>query len=250
MFVSLRWCGLAWMLVVSAAFHAAAADEKAAPGAPLQVHIISGSREYKSEPSLKEFSQHLQENYKVTCTASWGHDGIKELENLDALNDAELMLIFTRRMKLGEEQMQIIRSHWKQGKPIVGVRTASHAFGGDDNKVFDHEVLGNNYRGHYGGEEVKVTAVADNKDHPVLEGVGPFTSRKLYKCGELPETTTVLQVGDIGKAQHPVTMVNEYNGGRVFYTSLGHPHDFEQPAFQRLLKNAVPWTMKLPATRP
>lgn len=220
----------------------AAAADKPAPDAPLSIHIISGAREYKSEPSLKEFSKFLEENYKVTTTASWGHDGIKELENLDALKNTELMLIFARRMKLGEEQMKIIRKHWKQGKPIVGIRTASHAFSNEDNKEFDREVLGNYYRGHHGGEEVKVTNVAEREDHPVLKDVEPFSSRKLYKCGELPETTAVLQIGDIGKAAYPVTMVNEYNGGRVFYTSLGVPQDFQDENFRRMLTNAIFWT--------
>ena len=33
--------------------------------------------------------------------------------------------------------------------------------------------------------------------------------------------------------------------GRVFYTSLGVPKDFEDPQFQVLLANAVAWTAKL-----
>ena len=218
------------------------ADEKPADSAPLVIHMISGSGEYKSEASLDEFEQHLEENYNVTVTASWGKDGVQELDDLEALKDAELMLVFARRMKLGEEQMAIIRNHWRKGKPIVGIRTASHAFSREDNKVFDLEVMGNNYQGHHGGEEVKVANVAKEKEHPILTGVGPFTSTKLYKCGELPESTTVLQTGDIGKASYPVTLVNEYQGGRVFYTSLGVPEDFQDANFRRLLTNAIFWT--------
>lgn len=237
-------CRLVFLSVAAALCLAAAAGaaDKPAQDAPLTVHIISGSGEYKSEPSLKEFSAFLEENYNVTCTASWGKDGVKQLDNLDDLKDAELMIVFARRMKLGEEQMEIIRGHWRAGKPIVGIRTASHAFSNEDNKFFDHEVLGNNYQGHHGGEEVKVAVVPDRKDHPILAGVEPFISMKLYKCGELPETTTVLQMGDIGKAAYPVTMVNEYNGGRVFYTSLGAGEDFQDDNFRRMLSNAIFWT--------
>ena len=218
------------------------ADEKPAPDEPLSIHIISGSKEYKSQPSLEEFSKHLQVNYKVKVTASWGHDGIKELENLNALKDAEVMLVFARRMKLADEQMAIIRKHWNSGRPIVGIRTASHAFSNEDNQTFDRKVLGNNYQGHHGSEEVKVTGAESQATHPVLVGVGAFTSKKLYKCGDLPASTTILQYGDIGKASYPVTMVNEYNGGRVFYTSLGVPGDFNDENFRRLLTNAIFWT--------
>lgn len=248
-FVYFTKFAICWTVAVLMSFSSYAEEKQPAPGAPLSIHIISGSGEYKSEPSLRQFSKFLEENYKVTTTASWGKDGAKELENLAALKDAELMLVFARRMKLGEEQMQIIRNHWQQGKPIVGIRTASHAFSGEDNKLFDRQVLGNNYQGHHGSEEVKVTSPSRQKDHPVLAGVKPFTSRKLYKCGELPEKTVVLQTGDIGKARYPVTMLNEYNGGRVFYTSLGVPEDFQDENFRRLLANAIFWTTHRDATK-
>ena len=214
--------------------------------APLKIHFISGSREYKSDPSLREFKTYLENNFDMTVTASWGHDGIKLLEGLDALKDADLMLVFARRMKLGEDQMKLIRAHWENGKAIIGLRTASHAFGNDDNAVFDLKVMGNNYKGHYGNETVKVF---NQTRHPVLKGVGPFNSAKLYKAGPLANDTIVLQIGDIGKDKHPVTMVHEYKGGRVFYSSLGVPEDFKDENFRRMLVNAIYWTTKRQAPK-
>lgn len=210
--------------------------------APVGIHIISGSKEYKSEPSLKEFETYLEANYAVACTASWGRDGATHLEDLEALENADLLVIFTRRMKLGEEQMAIIRSHWEKGKAIVGIRTAGHAFQQADNEIFDRKVLGGHYRGHYGNEPIKVENAAPG--HPVLKGVEPFTSKKLYKAGELAEDTVVLQTGDIGKNRHPVTIVHSYKGGRTFFTSLGVPDDFKDPNFRRMLVNAVFWTTR------
>ncbi len=219
-----------------------AGDGKKKAKNTLHIHIISGAREYKSEPSLKAFSKYLQKNYNVKITASWGRDGIKELKNLDSLKSADVLLLFARRMNLNKKDMAIIQKHWEQGKPIVGIRTASHAFSRDVNKVFDLKVLGNNYKGHYGNEKVKVINV--EKEHPVLRGVKPFESRRLYKTGPLPKTSTVLQIGSIGKQKHPVTLVNTYKGGRMFYTSLGVPEDFQDPNFKRLLVNAIFWASK------
>ena len=218
------------------------ARAKADPAVPLKVHIISGSKEYQSEPSLKEFAAHLEQHYHVTCTASWGQDQGTSLENLEALDAADLMLVFARRMKLPEEQMKRIRRHWERGKPVVGIRTASHAFQKEDNEVFDRKVLGGEHRSHYGNEPAKVANVDGQADHPVLKGVGPFTSRKLYRPGELAKGTVVLQTGDNGQAKHPVTWVHHFNGGRVFYTSLGVPEDFKDENFRRLLTNAIFWT--------
>lgn len=222
-----------------------AAAVTAAP-APLKIHIISGSEEYKSEASLKEFSAYLQQQ-GLECSASWGKDKGKELPNLEPLARADVMIVFARRLTLPEEQMKLIRAHWEAGKPIVGIRTASHAWGEKDNPdvpFFDHQVLGNNYNGHYGDEPVAVTSVPAQAAHPVLAGVKPFTSRKLYKNKELAPTATALQIGDNGKARDVVTLVNEYKGGRMFYTSLGVPEDFKDANFRRLLVNAIYWTAR------
>jgi type 1 glutamine amidotransferase len=236
---------LLWIVLGSVALGAA--------NAPLKVHIISASKEYGSEPSLKEFADYLKKQ-GVVCTASWAQDGGNTLPNVNALASADVMLVFARRLKLPEDQMKIVRAHWESGKPIVGIRTASHAWGdkgNTDNATFDLKVLGNNYLGHYGDEPVQVSAAPGQATHPVLAGVKPFTSRKLYKTGPLGATTTPLQFGDNGKGRHPVTMVNEYKGGRVFYTSMGVPEDFKDENFRRLLRNAIFWTAhREPAKHP
>lgn len=183
----------------------------------------------------------------IVCTASWAQDGGKTLPNIESVASADLLIVFARRMKLPEEQMKIVRAHWESGKPIIGLRTASHAWGDKgnaDNLTFDLTVLGNNYQGHYGDEPVAVTSAPGQSAHPVLAGVQPFGSRKLYKAGPLAATTLALQFGDNGKGRHPVTLVNEYKGGRMFYTSLGVPEDFRDENFRRLLVNAVYWTTR------
>lgn len=213
---------------------------------PPKVHLISGSEEYRSEASLKEFSAYLK-TLGIECSASWGADKGQSLPNLGALPQAELMIVFARRLALSAEQMKIIRGHWEAGKPVIGIRTASHAWGekdNADNAVFDVQVLGNNYTGHFGDEVVAVTPVAEQLAHPVLAGVKPFNSRKLYKIGKLAPTATALQLGANGKGREVVTMVNEYKGGRMFYTSLGVPEDFANQNFRRLLVNAIYWTTR------
>jgi len=211
-------------------------------GPPLKVHFISGSTEYTSEASLKAFKEHLEKNYNIACTASWGKDSGNALDDLDALKTADVMIVFARRLKLPAEQMAIIRGHWENGKPIVGIRTASHAFQKDDNDFFDRKVLGGHYTGHYGSEPVKVLPTKEGAAHPILQGVQPLTSKQLYRTKELASDTVVLQTGDIGTAQHPVTIVHTYKGGRVFSTSLGLPEEFRDANFRRLLTNAVIWT--------
>src|SRR5688572_33428334 len=103
----------------------AGSGTRPAADAPLRVHVISGSKEYASEPSLKQFKEELERTDNVTVTASWGQDEGVSLDGLEDLERAEVLLLFARRMKLPEAQMKLIRAHWEAGKPVVGVRTAS-----------------------------------------------------------------------------------------------------------------------------
>lgn len=224
----------------------ACAISTAADNEPLKIHIVSGSTEYKSEASLKALQTELETKHAAKVTASWVKDGAKELPDADAIPKADLLIVFARRLKLPPEQMAVVRKHWESGKPVVGIRTASHAFENADNATFDRKVLGGNYQGHFGSEPVKVANVGDAAKHPVLEGVGPFESSKLYKEGPLAESAVLLQQGTIESKNEtrPVTWVHEYNGGRMFYTSLGVPSDFENDNFRRMIINAILWTTR------
>ena len=80
--------------------------------------------------------------------------------------------------------------------------------------------------------------------HPILAGVTPFTSRKLYKNPTHADNNTILLEGTIPDHKEPLAWVREHNGGRVFYTSLGVQEDFQQESFRRLLVNAIFWTTR------
>ena len=218
------------------------APEPAIGQEPLRIHFISGSNEYASEASLRSYRQTLEAQYEVEITASWVQDRATDLPGVEHIPDADLLLVFTRRMELPGDQMKVIRNHWEEGKPIVGILTASHAFREDTNQIFDHEVMGGNYTGHFGDEPVTVRNLVE---HPVLEGVEAFSSYRMYKAGPLAENAQVLQTGTIPNGNtHAVTWVHTYNGGRTFYTSLGVPEDFENQNFLRMLTNAVFWTTR------
>jgi type 1 glutamine amidotransferase len=80
--------------------------------------------------------------------------------------------------------------------------------------------------------------------HPVLKGVAPFKSAgSLYKNPAVAGDATVLLTGTIPGHTEPVAWTRTYKGGRVFYTSLGHPRDFEDENFVRMVVNALYWTI-------
>jgi type 1 glutamine amidotransferase len=78
-----------------------------------------------------------------------------------------------------------------------------------------------------------------------LKGVKPFTSvASLYKNPDIAKDTHLLLTGNIPEHTEPLAWTRLHNGGRVFYTSLGHQKDFEEPNFLRLVANALYWTAK------
>lgn len=212
---------------------------------PLKVHIIAGG-EYSPVPSMTDFKKHLEATYRVECSTSFyaGTGSPSKLDNLDSLKSADVLLLFARRMALKDEQMKLIRVHWDQGKPIVGIRTACHAFQKADNEIIDRKLFGGDYGGPSSNGGFTTRVVRGQEKHPVLEGVGDLKAAKYgYGNGPLAATVTVLHVvGRIKDKDFPVTWVNTYKGGRYFYTSLGSPEDFQQEGMKRLLANALFWT--------
>jgi putative heme-binding domain-containing protein len=207
----------------------------------LNVCLVSGSLEYDSDTSLSAFQEYLEKNYKAKCSRAF-RKADNDLPGLGNLKTCDVMLLFTRRLTIEGEQLDQVKKYCQAGKPIVAVRTASHAF--QNWLALDKEILGGNYQGHYGnGPMVEVQIEEKAKGNPILAAVSPFKSAgSLYKNSGLAKDTEVLLTGSIPGHSEPVAWAHTHNGGRVFYTSLGHPKDFANGNFKQLLVNALFWT--------
>lgn len=216
---------------------------------PLEVVMISGSFEYDSTESLTAFKHWFERHYPAECrivaTEEWD-----DFPGLEALEDCDVALFFTRRLRIDGEQLQRIKDYVLGGNPIVGVRTASHGF--QNWLEMDELVLGGNYHGHYGnGPAYRALAVKDMRGHPALRGVGEVRSRRgLYKNTPIAGDTQLLMRGYHPEAIEPVTWTRICNGARVFYTSLGSQRDFEHGSFKRLLANALFWAAEREVPEP
>jgi type 1 glutamine amidotransferase len=229
------------MLLASVVF-VGARSGACAEDKPLSVCLVSGSLEYKSNESLAEFQKYLESHYNAKCSRAFieGEDESR-LPGLENLEHCDVMLLFTRRLKLSGDDLRRIQEYCLAGKPVVGVRTASHAI--QSWLELDKLVLGGNYRGHYSNDlATDVTLVENAKGDPLLEGVKPFRSAgSLYKNQGLADDCRVLMTGTSPEATEPITWTRTFKGGRVFYTSLGHAQDFQEQSFRRLLVNALFW---------
>jgi type 1 glutamine amidotransferase len=216
---------------------------KTASGKKLNVCLVSGSFEYKSDASLSAFQKYLEENFPIACSRAFAKTD-KEIAGLENLDKCDVAIFFTRRLMIEGEMLEPVKRFVKSGKPIIGIRTASHGF--QNYLEMDKEVFGGNYQNHYSEKtacEIKI--VEKEKSHPVLKGCSSFKSNgSLYKNPNVAADVTVLLTGAIPGQSEPVAWTREKDGRRVFYTSLGHPDDFKDENFTRLLVNALAWVTK------
>jgi type 1 glutamine amidotransferase len=259
------------------------------PGKRKHIVFVTGDEEYRSEESMPQLAKILARHHGFTCTVLFAIDRtegtinttqVDNIPGLEALDKADLMVIFTRFRDLPDEQMKHIVAYINSGKPIVGLRTATHAFQFKKHKTyakydwknkdfdggFGRQVLGETWISHYGKHKVESTrgVIAEGMaNHPILRGVkdiwGPSD---VYGITTLSGDSKPLVMGQVlvGMKPHdkpkpdmkqvPVAWTKTYTGekgktARVFATTMGHAGDLKNEGFRRLLVNACYWALKM-----
>ena len=229
-----------------------------------RILVAVAEREYLTWETLPAFARQTLAN-RLGCSIAVVWAAPEENRNVlagfaEELAEADLLLLSARRRALPEADLKALRAFLDAGKPLVGIRTASHAFdtkgkhpdGHAEWRDFDPKVLGGNYHGHHGqGKTTTVTAIDGAAGHPILAGVKtPFaTPGSLYKTSPLEKAATPLLTGRIpDQPAEPIAWTNTVGKSRIFYTSLGHADDFsgDDPPFVRLLSNAIFWALDRP----
>lgn len=169
------------------------------PGKGKRVVLVSGDEEYRSEEALTQLAKILAKHHGFDCTVLYAIDPATgeiapneqaNIPGLEALRTADLMVIATRFRNLPDEQMQEIDGYLKRGRPVVGMRTATHAFNIPAGRAFHHyswnqqgeampqgfgrHVLGETWIAHHGdhGKESTRGLVAPGAGgHPILRGI-------------------------------------------------------------------------------
>src|SRR5580700_3960224 len=107
------------------------------PGKGKNIVLISGDEEYRSEEGLPEMAKILSQHHGFTCTVLFAIDPktgninpevLDNIPGLAALDHADLMIIQTRWRDLPDDQMKHIDDYMMAGKPVIGLRTATHPF--------------------------------------------------------------------------------------------------------------------------
>jgi len=236
-----------------------------APAANIVIMVVEDPNNYDAPRTMRDFAEKQLKplGHQVTII-----DGDKPLPHhfaglVEALKDADLLVLFSRRRFPPKDQMAAIRAHLDAGKPLLGIRTANHAFIPKPNEVVDPslvpwpeftvEVLGAPNTGYETkGLPYSVSVAPGAENSPLLTGVNPANilgSQSLYKVLPLAADTTPLLIGTAKtdtSPPMPVAWTRSYGPkkARIFYTSLGAPEDMEITDVRTLLVNAVNWSLK------
>ncbi|MGH9339469.1 MAG: ThuA domain-containing protein [Acidobacteriota bacterium] len=262
------------------------------PGKGKHIVFISGDEEYRSEEALPMLARILAVHHGFRCTVLFAIDpqtgeikpDVSNIPGLSQLETADLMILFTRWRELPDEQMKYIIDYTNSGKPIIGLRTATHPFkyrenlqspyakysdGGDD-EVFEggygRQVFGEMWVRHHGVHGKESTRGLINglmKDHAILRGVsdiwGPgdvYGLRDIHGGGDVLVHGLSLQgmepdsPPNFAKSLMPVAWIKTYTGetgntSRVFFTTMGAAVDLESEGLRRLVVNACYWGIGL-----
>jgi len=218
------------------------------------VAILLGEEEYNTATTLPKFAaEELGKDYRVSLVFL-DEKNKASFPGLDAVNKADVLFISARRRPLPPAELHLLKGYVAAGKPVMGIRTASHAFhlrnqpppaGLADWPDIDTTVFGGSYTNHIGRLKSAVQPVKSAAGHPILKGIDTTEfpgSGGLYMTSPLQPGTTELLRGKVEESEkaEPVAWTfTRPGGGQSFYTSLGHPDDFTRPEFRTLLKNAL-----------
>ena len=219
------------------------------PGKGKKIVLVSGDEEYRSEEALPQLGQILAKHHGFDCTVLFAidpKDGAiqpnvnNNIPGLEKLKDADLLILFTRFRNLPDDQMKHFVDYIESGKPIVGLRTATHAFNLDGKSAykkytwtnkdkdfdggFGRQVLGETWVNHHGahGKEGTRGIVAKGEEaNPILKGIDsgsifgttdvytakPAGDSKVLLYGEVTETLKPDSKALAGKKNDPMMPV-------------------------------------------
>jgi type 1 glutamine amidotransferase len=232
----------------------AAADDSDKP----HVVILIAEREYQTDQTLPKFANQHLKGYRTTFVFADPNDR-NRLLGIESISHADVLMVSVRRRTLPAEQLNQVRKYVADGKPVIGIRTANHAFclrnqvpeqGRAEWKSWDRDVFGGNYTNHYGNKLETTYQLSENAPTALVTGLTAgktFTAGgSLYKVSPLADGAQVVLTGAVaGNPAEPMAWTfTRADGGKSFYTSLGHVDDFAGAVLPQLLKNVVDWSLK------
>ena len=243
--------------------------------------FVASDHEYRAEETLPALARILAVHHGFDCTVLFGLDekgeikaGASNIPGLEALKQADGMIIFTRFLALPPGQMKHIDDYLNRAGPVVGLRTSTHGFnykdntdpyykyhfryeGNDYHAGFGHQVLGQSWVGHYGRnhrQSTRIDIIPEKNGHSILRGVrdvhvqaGGYNAEAQKDWNVLTMAQPLMTMeadGDPDPDKPPMASewTRSYKGkngkkGRVFTSLYGASEDILNPGYRRMVIN-------------
>lgn len=269
---------------------------KSGPGAGKHVVFLSGDEEYRSEEGLPQLAKILAERHGFKCTVLFAinpADGTIDpnvrtnMPGAEALDSADVVVMLLRFREWPDAQMKHFVDAYLAGKPIIALRTSTHAFkydnkqspyaryGWDDHAWpggFGKQVLGETWVAHHGEHKKEATRgiiEPSAANDPLLRGVTElFGNSDVYAANPPPDAKILVRgqvvagmsptdppvQGRKNEPMQPIVWTRFYRNeagktNKVLCTTMGSSTDLQNEGLRRLIINSVYWgaDLKIPA---
>ncbi|MCH7225419.1 hypothetical protein [Haloferula sp. A504] len=263
------------------------------PGKGKHVVLVSGDEEYRSEEALPMLGKLLAERHGFKCSVLFainketGEIDPNEQTNIpgmEAIDSADFVILALRFRELPDGDMKHLVDYVEAGKPLLGLRTSTHAFrySRDEESPyakwsfnskewpggFGRQVLGEtwiNHHGHHGKESTRGIIDEANAGHPLVRGVEDvWGDSDVYGIKNYPEDAKTLIHGQVltgmspddppvegekNDPMMPVAWVRELdvngNQQKIICSTMGAATDFTAPGLRRFVVNSAYWATGL-----
>jgi hypothetical protein len=266
-------------------------EGKEGPGKGKHVVLIAGDEEYRSEEALPQLGKILAERHGFKCSVLFSQDpptglidpnNSRNIPGMQLIDSADLVIILLRFRDLPDQDMKHFVDYLEAGKPLIAIRTSTHAFQIKNKQSpyakfdwgnkewsggFGQEVLGDtwvSHHGNHGKESTRGLLDGPNAKHPALQGVkdiwGPTD---VYGIVHLKPGDRVLVHGltlkgmspqdlpNYEKSLMPLVWTREYkwpngNVSKTLTSTIGAAIDLKSEDLRRLFVNGAYWLTGLP----
>jgi hypothetical protein len=213
-------------------------EGKAGAGKGKHVVCLTGDEEYRSEEGLPMLAKILAERHGFKCTVLFAlnpqtgeidPNNSTNIPGIESLDTADLVVMLWRFRELPDDKMKHFVDYLLAGKPIIALRTSTHAFAYNKNRQsayakygwqgkewpggFGKQVLGETWVDHWGRHKSEATRGiidAGAKDHPIFRGVEDiFGDTDVYEAHPAADAK-VLVWGQVLKGMKPDSPPAEY----------------------------------------
>lgn len=214
----------------------------------LKVLVITGGKKIQEDDFFAIF-----DSYKSISYSKAVQPDANNILTTDSIKYFDAIIFYDVVQEISENQKKAFMNLTKAGTGMVFVH---HSLVSYHNWPEYHKIVGGHYfhepysvdgvdypKSDFSHDEVINVFIADTA-HPVTKGLESFTIHdEVYMDYYIyPHVNPVIKT-DHPKSKKIIGWTHIYNSSRIVYLLLGHDkHAYENPAYRKLLKNAIKWT--------